>query len=607
MADDATGTGTGTGTAAARLPGVDLGGALQWALGTRRDDEEEEPNSSATAMAAAEELTPEAAVEKWKAVGFSSIKLALDEQAEVVVETRKEDLDKRKHVASVTREFRAGKVGVDAVIKAYQEHVDDLSKHAKFNGDAFVTMYRILAELPDPSTPLAHLQQRLAETEGRLRTVEERALAIAERSRDKAKAAESLRAERDRWKEDVTLAGEAKVGQALVSVEERLLKAREQFDAEQTRMQAQLDAALGEVERLQAELADARAAAAAASSTASARDATVNGIGTGNDDAKVHYTLDDVERARAEGEQRMEEAWARRMEDSAKQSRDAMAAFEEQVEDLRAQCAAHLETISNLRTEMQRAPSVKDVERLKSQLAVMRRLAKQPTLEEEEDASEDNLDSLESWLLSANQRLTEDLERVKREFEEEKAKWAKEDAAAVVVPAPPPTPSSSPPAASAAAAAAATDDSARLRKLRAAVERRDVQIEELQRALEERNLKLQRAEEESDKLKQRVRFLQSYKASERSTLVPALSPGGGGETQALGRGVEHQFRALWESDLPGAAPTSSSSSSGPLPDRVATRVVQYLFVRSRGRAFLFWYACAVHVAVAALLLRVVTG
>jgi hypothetical protein len=147
-------------------------------------------------------------------------------------------------------------------------------------------------------------------------------------------------------------------------------------------------------------------------------------------------------------------------------------------------------------------------------------------------------------------------------------------------------------------------------RLRAVVERRDVTIEQLQNALEEREQKLRKGEQEHEALKQRVRFLQSYKVgrlvcgrkrltpqpqvSERSTLLPSAGGGGSGkDIESLGRGVGHQFRGLWEREAE-ASPGGGGGGGGTLVDRLALRVSGNLLARSRGRRCFVAYAALVH-------------
>jgi len=162
----------------------------------------------------------------------------------------------------------------------------------------------------------------------------------------------------------------------------------------------------------------------------------------------------------------------------------------------------------------------------------------------------------------------------------------------------------------------------RLRQqLHAAEERADQD----RRKIEESERSKKTMEEDNLQLYQRIRFLQNYKVSERSTLLTESVPGapasaghvaaadleaggsravvlsaqGAAKVGGLGRGVEHKYKNLYESDLNPLKAFQQSESkrlyqSMPGTERLALQVCNFFLTRSRGRLFLVVHTVVVH-------------
>jgi hypothetical protein len=144
--------------------------------------------------------------------------------------------------------------------------------------------------------------------------------------------------------------------------------------------------------------------------------------------------------------------------------------------------------------------------------------------------------------------------------------------------------------------------------------------------------KVRAAEQENVELFARIKFLTSYKASERSTLVtafPAAQPTDlegaaahspmpvpapalrlGSPTTGLGRGVEHKYKRLYD-DTPSEDPWQSFQDKEmrrrvgtlPIAERLAWRLLNTLLARPAGRLVLVLYAALVHGALLVCALR----
>lgn len=104
-------------------------------------------------------------LEKWRA--------KLDEQGLKIGDNQESSLKNRRKLAESTRDFKKASndekaKAFPALLKGYQEEVDNLTKRAKFGENAFLNIYQKLYEAPDPVPALssgAELATRLAEFE----------------------------------------------------------------------------------------------------------------------------------------------------------------------------------------------------------------------------------------------------------------------------------------------------------------------------------------------------------------------------------------------------------------------------------------------------------
>ncbi|KAG2016154.1 hypothetical protein CC2G_009349 [Coprinopsis cinerea AmutBmut pab1-1] len=96
-----------------------------------------------------------AALATWQEINLSELQKKLDGQGVEIVENQKEGLLGRKALADKTKEFR--KLPDDeklnafrGLLKAYQAEIDNITKRCKTSDNAFLNVYKILAEAPDP-------------------------------------------------------------------------------------------------------------------------------------------------------------------------------------------------------------------------------------------------------------------------------------------------------------------------------------------------------------------------------------------------------------------------------------------------------------------------
>ncbi|KAK9455489.1 CASP C terminal-domain-containing protein [Dipodascopsis uninucleata] len=109
-----------------------------------------------TSLSLQERTTPfEQALKAWRDINFSELQKHLDNQGLEIVENQKISVVGRKELAAKTKEFRRlpddeKLLEIRSLLKAYQTEIDNLTKRGKSAESAFLNMYRVLAEAPDP-------------------------------------------------------------------------------------------------------------------------------------------------------------------------------------------------------------------------------------------------------------------------------------------------------------------------------------------------------------------------------------------------------------------------------------------------------------------------
>ncbi|KAJ3043990.1 hypothetical protein HDV00_003517 [Rhizophlyctis rosea] len=112
-----------------------------------------------------------AAHKSWLDINLTKLQSTLDAQGLEIVENQKEGLQSRKRLAEQTKDFR--KLADDEklrelknLLKAYQGEIDNITKRTKVAETAFLDLYKLLAEAPDPAPFIesyADQSQRLSE------------------------------------------------------------------------------------------------------------------------------------------------------------------------------------------------------------------------------------------------------------------------------------------------------------------------------------------------------------------------------------------------------------------------------------------------------------
>ncbi|KAK4054374.1 hypothetical protein OIO90_003607 [Microbotryomycetes sp. JL221] len=96
-----------------------------------------------------------AALKVWGDINLHELQKVLDKQGLEIVENQKENMVGRKKLAEQTREFKkvpdeSKGPAFKTLLKAYQGEIDNLTRRSKVAESAFLNLYKLLAEAPDP-------------------------------------------------------------------------------------------------------------------------------------------------------------------------------------------------------------------------------------------------------------------------------------------------------------------------------------------------------------------------------------------------------------------------------------------------------------------------
>ncbi|KAL0579169.1 hypothetical protein V5O48_002850 [Marasmius crinis-equi] len=95
------------------------------------------------------------ALATWRDINLSELQKTLDAQGIELVENQKESVVGRKALSDKTKDFKkipdSEKLTAwKGLLKAYQTEIDSLTKRSKASENAFLNVYKVLAEAPDP-------------------------------------------------------------------------------------------------------------------------------------------------------------------------------------------------------------------------------------------------------------------------------------------------------------------------------------------------------------------------------------------------------------------------------------------------------------------------
>jgi len=534
-------------------------------------------------MSSSSSVSLSSMLSSWQRLDLQNLQLSLDEQASQVVDLREGSHARRVSLAALTKEFKRSDAGTDPapLLKKFREEVDLLTDRAKFAESAFLTVYKRLRSLHDPCDALdSAARQCFEEEQHRARLLQEKNEEIAslraQLAQEQKKEQEPEQQESNRSMNDEFM--EQQFEQRL---EEKLEEARARAEEEQANMSSQLELAQIELERQTEEISSLKHKLSAQERH---KGPSIMEHALGEENAslvkELNGALNRLKLQNIEFDRSRES-----FEASQKASEEQLQSKDEEI---------HL-----LRKRLANAVPKKEHDDLITKLKLL-----EHEFHENDDDDDEVGDALERFFMKNNKHLKGELIVWKRrasDLEEEvrslKAKQQKlqealEDQRDL-------------------ASTLETDVSlmqnhesqdkmvdalCRQRdRLRVQLEEKEEELEAHRRKVIDRDRKLQTLQEDNVQLFQRIRFLQNFKASERSTLITDLETGdqpSQPKVTGLGKGVEHQFRDFYK---------ESEIDISPRFERLVLKTCNPFLSRSRGRLFLAAHQILIHLALLVLL------
>jgi homeobox protein cut-like len=197
-------------------------------------------------------------IELWTAFDLSSRKVGLDKQLIELRESKTSAVDRRKRLNEETKRFRAlskedQASGVTEILKSYQSEIDLLTRRSKLGESAFVNLYKMLYELPDPAIAMESLAKQvksaasnnleITRLQGELRQYEEEFRLLKNQDIKIRHLEEELKKFRDNIEARVQESVEVCTADVELRAEERIFEALEQVKLSDRRASEALETA----------------------------------------------------------------------------------------------------------------------------------------------------------------------------------------------------------------------------------------------------------------------------------------------------------------------------------------------------------------------------
>ncbi|KAJ3248969.1 hypothetical protein HDU78_008355 [Chytriomyces hyalinus] len=130
------------------------------------NDEKQNNNDLSVGVPDASESI-QAALRAWNAINLTDLQKLLDSQGLEIVENQKESNRTKKKLSDLTKDFKKipdeeKLVQFKSLLKAYQQEIDSITKRSKSAESAFLSLYKHLAEAPDPAPLISSLSDHPA-------------------------------------------------------------------------------------------------------------------------------------------------------------------------------------------------------------------------------------------------------------------------------------------------------------------------------------------------------------------------------------------------------------------------------------------------------------
>lgn len=514
------------------------------------------------------------AIEDWDSlIDLGSLQSALDEQADTLTQHYEQRVAQRNSQQSSlsstgdesgkdkdNQSSTPGATGVTGaipmatVVSNQQAMISLLTEHLKFAEHCFLALYKILRRLShDPSKALKIALLRIQELHQKVMTLQSaQATQTKGKSTTKSSAAAASKLEdADRFKQSLRLDMKSELENKEALYREEALEMRERYQSEISSLISQLELANERIEQLESQIR--------LTQTISSSD-----IKTEKVEREEGTAGDDLLQKRKENENKLKESLEEIIEQKSNEVillrgrlDEITKSYQEQIKTLRTSLDEKISESSKLKDALTKTQGYQEkVKELEQKIKKI--VTAQTESAEENDLHTDDDDVVR--LIKVNNQLKKKIQEMK--LQAEKAAQSEDNASNST--------------STVFGSDNFTSDDGGLsmidalknhrNRLKRDVEKRDAQIEKLmQQEISLRN-QILTLEESQKQYQQRIRFLQNYKVSERSTLITPNdmekgegvndnnnSSGGNngrGSRQSnlplLGRGVEHKFQPLFD-------------------------------------------------------------
>ncbi|CAE6518014.1 unnamed protein product [Rhizoctonia solani] len=393
------------------------------------------------------------ALSVWKDIDLSELQKRLDTQGLEIVDGQKESVVGRKALADKTKEFKKlpeeeKPEAFKGLLKAYQNEIDSLTKRCKSSDSAFLGVYKLLAEAPDPYPLLnsvVDMMVKVSDAEDRqaeLKTLREENAEfkrqVAELG-DAKKRADALEEKMESMIQTRVSQKEAELNatydekmrnyedreqdlqRQLTLTRSQLKDLRASHDTSQAklldhsqRQDQEVDAKLAEMDMISADLERANSRVAAVERRNEILRAEIESLRTGSDSVQRTQALE-AQLAESDAEtQRLRVAF----EDLKRSTSETVTSAEKKIAELEKEASTRAAEIDSLKT---RVKQYGDYDEIKRELGIMKFVEFGQDDDDEAPMPDPNADkanlqqgqSLEGLLMAKNRKLLEELTKIR--------------------------------------------------------------------------------------------------------------------------------------------------------------------------------------------------
>lgn len=401
-------------------------------------------------------------IEKWKEIDLEGKKPDLDAQASKVADFKDSRIASRKKLAEQTKNFRKAEDSeklrtFGVLLKAYQEEIDRLTQSSKFTENSFLSLYKVLAQAPDP-IPALHaamddsqkfqriselemenvrykteleefrkefqeiqnqevvirqLEEQLATTQSKINTiVEEKVKESEKKLKEEQHEVISTLKEREQELKRLLLQSQeefSRFQKTYEATQSELLELRTKYDEKQSSKQVEFEMLTDELEQARTKIEFLEAEKERLQKANLSEQGSLSMMGNSSADFELQSAQKDIEISQLREE--LQNYQNRAMEESTE--------YKHQISRLEEQLNNQKEKIKDLNLQLQQRPTSEECENLKQQLEILKK-AVEYNLDSEEIGNDQM--AVEKLLKEKNRKLETSLMQERASLAEKEKK-----------------------------------------------------------------------------------------------------------------------------------------------------------------------------------------